>query len=985
MKNIFVISLVILSVTFGNAQYIKNNIRFNESPLLDQYLIDITNTESYDLEHKKLIEYRAKFITENAYLNAFEVDKKLLILVENKKGAKSLDFYNQSVQLSKQAFEVGNYTLAGKIFSNNVDVSKSIFGKRSLEHALALSNHGKYIGIIGDLATAEGILIEAYNISNEVDLFSLENANIITDMASIFTENGKYTQAENYFRQARKILGDVKTDKLKVANKLNIEFAKLQIRLQNFRKADELLKEVAKSISDSYPPSHFEFQKIQLVYLDLYKNVGKWDDFKTTYAAIKSIETNLLKTSVYSLKLNELQANFLIYKEKFSEANKLLNTTISDFKIQIGTEHYLLARFYELLSNSSYAEGNYALAIEQQKLALDIRSNIMDYEHPEHLQSLTSLSLIYWANGDIHKAKTYFLKSLYLYKRQYQTQFAFLSEEEKKLFYQGIKEYFDKFNSFVLQNGEKNKSLYAEIFDNQLISKGLLFNSTKQMREKVSKDNDLKDTYNQWLLTRERLQKTRKIDSEEILNMYGVNADSLEKAANYLEKELSLRIQLGESSSDLTDLRKTWLDIKYFLKKGECAFEIIRIPFFNPSNGGLFEDSSTYLGLLITNNTKKYPTPIVLGDGKYLESGGIKYYRSTIQYKLDNAKSYQDFWGAFSKIQKIKNIKTAYISLDGIYNQVSLNTLYNTEDKVYLVDEIDVILLGNLKDIEGAKKKKSSISRDENYFLLGYPNYNHKSINEKGNDAFTNSGIYTNALSSMGSRSSNALIGPNGVGLLPGTRAEVMAIDSLIQDQNHETTIYLDIEATEGIVKNINDMSFSPNIIHIATHGFFTPPKKNKSKEGFLDSGEDMLDLSGLLFTSASYGYNNETVLYELNELSNGRDFQDGILTANEVMNLDLNNTDMVILSACETGLGVISSGEGVYGLQRSIQTAGANSVLMSLWKVSDESTNLFMQYFYQGYLSTHDKKRAFLDAQIKLREKYSSPYFWGAFVLVGY
>lgn len=986
MKSIFTIFLVLFAIC-SSAQYSKTQVRLNESPSLDQYFVDIANSESYDLELKKLTEYRAKFLTEGAYLNVFEVDKKLLILIEGEKGTKSVEFYWQSVQLSKQAFEIGNYTLAGKIFSNNVDVSKSIFGKRSLEHAQALSNYGKYIGITGDLSTAEGILIEAFSISSEVELYSLENAGIITTMASVFTENGKYTQAENYFRQAKNIIDNTETDRPKSYAYLNTEFAKLQIRLGNFKKANELLNEASASINSNYGSTHFENQKLSLVYLNLYKNAGKWNDFETRNSSIESLESNCLPTSIYLLSKNELQANLLIHEKKYDEANELLNTTISNFKIQIGTKHYLLARFYALLSSSSYAEGNYSMAVQQQKLALEIRSEIMPYEHPEHLQSLTSLSLIHWADGDIQKSKKYFLKSLYLYKRQYQTQFAFLSEEEKKLFYSGIKEYFDKFNSFVMQHGASNKSLYAEIFDNQLISKGLLFNSTKQMRDKVAETNDLKETYNQWLQTRERLHKVRKIDSEEVLSMYGVNADSLESTANYLEKELSLRIQLGDNSSDLDDLRKSWLDIKYYLAKEECTLEIIRIPTFNPDNGGSFEDESTYLGLLVTKNTKKHPTPIILGDGSYLESSGIQYYRNTIQYKLANEKSYLDFWGALSKHQEYENITTAYISLDGVYNQISLNTLYNPDSKEYLLDELNIVLLGNLKEIRKAKKELPKESRNENYFLMGYPNYNHTSIDDNANKKLINSESYANAITSITTRGGDTgLRGANGIAKLPGTREEVMVIDSLIQNQNHQTKVYLETDATEDIIKNINKLGTSPKVIHIATHGFFTLPKNNnKDEKDFSNSSEDLLNLSGILLTSATYGYDNETILYELNELSKGRDFQDGILTANEVMNLDLNDTDMVILSACETGLGVIQSGEGVYGLQRAIQTAGANSVIMSLWKVSDEATNLFMQYFYQSYLNSRNKKQAFLSAQVKLREKYSSPYFWGAFVLVGY
>lgn len=214
---------------------------------------------------------------------------------------------------------------------------------------------------------------------------------------------------------------------------------------------------------------------------------------------------------------------------------------------------------------------------------------------------------------------------------------------------------------------------------------------------------------------------------------------------------------------------------------------------------------------------------------------------------------------------------------------------------------------------------------------------------------------------------------------LPGAEKEINDINGILENSQWKVEKYVFADALED---NIKSWKKSPRVFHIATHGFFEEDSKksNKTIQGLshLKENQDPLQRSGVMLKNAGDIFKNHR--------SGAADFnsESGVLTAAEALALNFENTELVVLSACETGRGQVAVGEGVYGLQRSFLVAGANNVIMSLFKVSDEATQKLMALFYEKWTKTGDKRQAFIDAKKELREEFKDPIYWGAFVMIG-
>lgn len=223
------------------------------------------------------------------------------------------------------------------------------------------------------------------------------------------------------------------------------------------------------------------------------------------------------------------------------------------------------------------------------------------------------------------------------------------------------------------------------------------------------------------------------------------------------------------------------------------------------------------------------------------------------------------------------------------------------------------------------------------------------------------------------------------MGLLQYTQREIENIAPYVQDIAKIGRV-VSLQGENGTESSFRQYAKQPLLLlHIATHGFYLSDEDytNLNNQDYLamlgknyrDIEEKGLIRSGLLFSGVN------KVLADKRPIS-GDD--DGIMTAMEISNMDLNNVDLVVLSACQTALGVISD-DGVIGLQRGFKKAGVNSILMSLWKVDDDATCLFMTKFYENLASSHDKQQALRTAQSYLKNStsYKDPEYWAPFILL--
>ena len=321
-----------------------------------------------------------------------------------------------------------------------------------------------------------------------------------------------------------------------------------------------------------------------------------------------------------------------------------------------------------------------------------------------------------------------------------------------------------------------------------------------------------------------------------------------------------------------------------------------------------------------------------------------------------------------------KGASNIYYSTVGLLSTVSFDALTD-KTGTRVKDKYNLVYLSSPMEIKDGARWNSS----NDLVAFGAPSFNLPSVEMAAkSDSYTSfSGMDISKAMSM---RSEVLRGSWAE--LPGTKAEIEQIVSLINKSKGNAIGYVDENASEEAFKSMNGNS--PEIIHIATHGFAITDDEQYDNNGFAQSmigineKSTYMLMSGLILS----GGNN---IWRGIEIPVG--VEDGILTSDEIRQLDLSNTQLVVLSACDTGRGIIDSInpiEGVWGLQRAFKQAGVKTILMTLWKVPDATTAMFMEEFYKQLLIGITVRQAVKKAQDYLiANGADDPFYWAAFVVL--
>ena len=563
-----------------------------------------------------------------------------------------------------------------------------------------------------------------------------------------------------------------------------------------------------------------------------------------------------------------------------------------------------------------------------------------------YYQTLFILANIEGARGNTNEADSLFRLSMNYLLANMKQLWRYSTPTQREQFWMETLNNLSGMAAFAVKFGNSNSELTETCYNALLFSKSLLLETEKSVADIIrneGKDDDIAN-YRNLLAVNNRLL-TLKSNYE-----YNKNEiDSLTIYQRELEQQLSSKCQIYNKY-------ETYLDINYKKVKNSLTDNEVVIDFSDYQT----EDSLRQYVAYIYDKDKSHPLLVKCFEQQQLDSllDGMQ------NFTLYNFEQLQD--GAANLIWKsieanIAKGSTVYYIPSGIMHSIALEAL-PLSDGTVIGQHYNFVRLTSAREIVNAHHSNKIDRTATLYGGLQYSLAPQKMEEE--------SKVYEKSDLAGLVRSE---YGESGFKDLSNTKDEVKRIEKTLMKDGFRVKAYLGSKGNAESFVALNGKS--PSIVHIATHGFYYTPDEAKDND-FLSGYTDAMSLSGLVFAGGNAAWlgkkNIDGVL-------------GGVLTAKDIANLDFKGTDLLVLSACKTAQGKVTS-EGVFGLQRAFKKAGVGTIVMSLWNVDDKVTSEFMVAFYEQLTdktNNWNKRKAFEQTKEIIRKKHPDPYYWAAFVML--
>lgn len=460
--------------------------------------------------------------------------------------------------------------------------------------------------------------------------------------------------------------------------------------------------------------------------------------------------------------------------------------------------------------------------------------------------------------------------------------------------------------------------LAERLFDFALWEKGAVLENTEEINRHVQLSAD-PAVRRLWA----QFIQQRSLYRDSVASGQDSRVFEYQSRAEDIQRDLALHLRLEQRP------QHTWLEVRNRLSPGDAAVEVLR--FFHLD--GRQRSSTADYAALVLRREWQTPKYVALGSDAEVEGSDLSRYQSyVIARRYEASPPALSFWVRLEAALG-EGVRRIYLAPDGVLNNVSFAVLPSRLGGL-AIDRYDIYTVSSTRELVTGHGAGTPVAL--NAVLLGDPDFGERPNTTTGWSA------------------------------LPGTAAEITTIAGLLESQGWSVQPLTGPRADKP--KLLAALSHHPRVLHLATHGFFDSVQGGFQPAANIVRPNSAMLRSGLILAGANAPPAGDT--------------QTSTLTAHEVATLDLGSTELVVLSACDTGIADTVVGSEVFGLRRAFRVAGARQILMTTWQVKSEQTADLLSRFYRYWLNGSDAHEALRRAQLEIRAITRMPYYWGAFVL---